>query len=115
MPITFHERGDVSMIDLIRESSYVKDWQTVKEQHIESYLRECPRLVEEWIQYSEDQRCSPAWYILRPSEGKPNEGWIVGRHPTAPQNACRFSNPFAACACFIKLEAEELRVQALGK
>jgi hypothetical protein len=109
MPVAFQERGNISMIDLIRESGYLRDYQNVTEAAIDAFLRRHPELTSHWIQYSQDQRCSPAWYLVGPRDGHPDLRWTVGRHPSSPKKEWSFPDHIAACAFFIKQEAESLR------
>lgn len=101
--------GNVSMVDLFRASGYLRDGAEIMESMIERYLREKPALVEAWVSYSEDQRCRPAWYVVRPGDsldGHP--GWAAGYVPRTgnhlPEQA--FADEYAACAWFVKRELE---------
>jgi len=103
LPVAFKAHGNISMSALLRESGYTKTDSQVSEQDIEACLRDDPSLVGAWLAYSEDQRCSPAWYLARPGAGLDGrEGWRVGDSDSGrrlPERA--FPNEFAACAFFV--------------
>ena len=111
MPIRLRERSDISMIGLLKESGYRATNSVISEQEIEECLGEHPDLVRVWTGYSEDQRCSPAWYLAQPGTGLDGtQGWRVGyyahddrRLPEKP-----FPDEFAACAFYIARVVETL-------
>ena len=110
MPTRFHERGDISMIGLLRETGYNGPQSGVSEQDIEKHLRQHPDLVRVWTNYSEDQRCSPAWYLAQPGTSSDSaEGWRVGYYAhdsRLPETL--FPDEFVACAFYIAREVETL-------
>ena len=104
---------DVSTITLFLESGYLHHRDGISESALEKYLRAHPELVQHWVRFSEDQRCTPSWYLLPPVpriHDHDQPPWVVGYMPDSdsepPQKT--FPNPFSACAFFIKREAEEL-------
>jgi hypothetical protein len=112
MPIAFRERGDVSLVALLRESGYLWRRATISEVALEEHLRAHSDLVDEWLRFSEDQRCSPAWYLVGPGRGAElRDGWRVGVFTgSKPRPAERvFQDGFTACAFFVKRQAEDLR------
>jgi hypothetical protein len=110
MPDDFWARGDVSMVELLRESGYPATESDVSEQDIEAFLRAHPGLITDWLRYSEDQRSSAAWYFTRPGRGLDGrEGWRVGYYTTGARPPERvFANEFEACAFFVMRNVEEL-------
>ena|SRR6058998_3221846 len=98
------------MVALFQQSGYGADGSSISEEALESYLREHPDLVRTWVEYSEDQRCSPAWYLVAPGAGLDGQtGWRVGYyaiHHRLPERV--FPDEFAACAFFIMREVEVL-------
>ena len=81
MPLACRERGDVSMADLLAESGYTDCPDDITEGDLEKHIREHPDLIQLWLVESEDQRCTPAWYLKAPAEGSPARGWVVGFYP----------------------------------
>ena len=111
MPIAFQSRGNVSMVKLIKESGYSARADDVSELVLEEHLRRHPELVPAWVQYSEDQRCTPGFAISGPKRnGDPVTDWRVVYFDLDPANRWdrTFPDQFTACAFFIKRNAETL-------
>ena len=70
---------------------------SISAEAIEAHLRLHPDLVDEWIQYSADQRGSPAWYLRPRDRGDAYEVGMPGRGPVY-----EFGDRFSATAFFIK-------------
>ncbi|MGH7388954.1 MAG: hypothetical protein ACREM3_05785 [Candidatus Rokuibacteriota bacterium] len=113
MAIIFKSRDDVSMLDLLLESGYLREPDGIDESAIERQLRRNPELVDSWVDHSEDRRSSPAWYVARPEAA--GGAWPVGYVSTSGSRSEKrsFTDGFAACAFYIKREVEGLR--ALGQ
>jgi len=94
------------MVALLREIGA----SSVSEDDVAAYLRAHPGLVQLWANYSEDQRCTPAWYLARPGRGLDGtEGWRVGFYTSSNRSPERvFPDEFSACAFFIARYLEQL-------
>ena len=110
MPVDFRERGDVSMAQLVCDAGYDPSHTSLSEEEIASHLRKNPDLVQVWVQYSEDQRSSPAWYLSVPGKELGRlQTWRVGYYsqeggtPEIP-----FDDEFEACAYFIMRYLEQV-------
>jgi hypothetical protein len=108
LPIAFQARGNISMVGLIEETGYSALADDVTESVLEERLRRHPELVPVWVQYSEDQRCTPAFGLSGPAE--PAKDWRVFYRDHDPANRWdrAFPDQFTACAFFIKRNAERL-------
>jgi hypothetical protein len=84
--------GDSSAYELVRASGIKQRKLTIES--VLPVLRSNPTLVEDWVVWSEDQRCTPAYYFL-----EENGQYVVGRHPDESQ--VEFDDRFVACADFI--------------
>jgi hypothetical protein len=107
MPSAFKKLGNVSMIDLIKQSGYVEVHDQVNKHMIKDALelhREC---IKDWIISSEDQRTDKGWYITDGKPGKYVVGYsaIKGGSFELPE----FENVEDACAEYIIKEIESLR------
>jgi hypothetical protein len=91
------------MVELVRASGWCEHPELVTEAAVESVLRSSPDLIRAWIGYSEDQRCSPAWFLVAPSDENPDrDGWAVGYlGDSRREQPQAFLDGYAACACFI--------------
>src|SRR3954465_8781711 len=81
MPAEFRRRGDVSMMDLLKESGYLENRSHVTEVLLQLYLNDHPEVIEAWLIESQDQRTSEGWYLLDPTAAEAGRGWIVGFYP----------------------------------
>ena len=84
--------GDQSAYDLVRKSGI--GFRTLTTSEVLPVLRSSPNLVDEWAMWSDDQRCTPAYYFLE-QDGK----YVVGRMPE--DERVEFDDRFMACADFI--------------
>jgi len=66
-------------------------------------LRQKTDSVERWIEYSENKRGTPSWYLLR-KEKKYSVGYL---DTNGNLEEGVYDDPCFACALFIKLEMEE--------
>jgi hypothetical protein len=109
LPVSFRARGDISMLGLLEEIGYSALSEDITHSVLEEHLRRNPELVEAWIQYSENQRCTPAFGISGPptTDGR-GEGWRVSYWDRDPENRWdrRFPDQFTAGAFLIKCNAE---------
>ena len=105
MPRDFQERGDVSMVTLLKESGYPQIAESITEHLLEVYLEKHPDLIDAWVRNSEDTRGSPDWYLSKPTGS--DKQWIVGFFPDGPTR--RFSQRGQACAFYVKRYLETLR------
>ena len=84
--------GNQSEYDLVRASGIKCRSLTTEE--VLPVLKANPELVDEWSMWSEDQRCTPAYYFVE------NGGdYVVGRLPE--DDRVEFDDKFTACADFI--------------
>lgn len=106
LPRNFDSQGDASIYSLLREVGYFDLHDQVTESAIQKRLREYPDLVREWMDFSEGKRVSAGWFF---QEG-PN-GYQVGYSPESNNShlPVDYSDAVAACAAFIKREAEDIR------
>lgn len=67
---------------------------------IQRILQQFPEFVPEWIEYSEDQRCTPAWYISKTGSSE----WTVGffDRDGTKKHLSLYTDRMPACAAFIK-------------
>ena len=101
MPIDFKQRGNVSMISLLNESGYINYRDKIDENKIIRYLKEDKSIVDSWISFSEDQRCTPSWYF---------DGKTVGYINTSgkAENEEHYDDSVTGCASYIKKILEDL-------
>jgi len=108
LPHELHRINTVSIIELLRESSYFDNYNNISVENIHDALNLYPECVNEWMQYSEDKRASSGFYIKQEECKKYIIGFINvnGNHNFQP---VVYDDRIEACAFFIKKEAESIR------
>jgi hypothetical protein len=106
MPSKFHSLGDISMLELFRESGYIQAHTFITTENIKSALVNHQECVRDWIISSGDKRVSSGWFILDQDNGK----YIVGYFSRTERfELPEFDNVEDACAEYIKRELESFR------
>lgn len=86
---------------------YLDAHDSVSENAIRRHLEEHPELVAEWVLYSEDQRCSPAFYVLQTGKMRWTVGWVSREGDNLVIG--EFDSPVDACAMYIKRALDSIR------
>ena len=84
--------GEKSASELVRSSGI--GFRTLATSEVLPVLQSNPALIDDWAMWSEDQRCTPAYYFQ-----EQGDSYVVGRMPE--QEQVEFDNRFVACADFI--------------
>jgi hypothetical protein len=105
-PAIMTREGNVSFYTLLKESGYYESYDQVTIEAIRQALIERPDFVNDWIQYSEDQRCHPSWFFRQ--NGVDYElGYVSLETDDVP--ITKYSDRFEGCAAFIKHLIEQVR------
>lgn len=101
IPVDFHVLGNKSWNTLLQESGYLENQEEVTADKIEEALRLHSNLINDWLQYSDDNRSTPAWGFSKTDTGK----YRVSHYPEGKdfQEMVTFDS-FKACAYFIMCE-----------
>lgn len=102
MPLDFKRLGNVTMVDLLRRSGYLRDPDAVTEARLEEYFRSHPELVSVWEAES-DHRTRYGWSLSRRGQ----QDWVVD-YPNRIKHRV-FEDGFEACAFYVTRKLEELR------
>lgn len=102
MPVRLKARGDVSLVQLLRESGYLDSPGSVTVATVVSHLRQHLDLIDAWLMLSADKRCDSGWYLTEKQGGLLELGYF----PTGPRT--EFSDRVRGCAEFIVREAASL-------
>ena len=109
IPRKFHTR-DMSVFDLLKETGYCELHDQVLVSDIRKALARDPACVQEWMQYSDDQRCSSSWYFgFDDDEGRYEVGFFDIKADPNSSNRVQYENATDACAAFIKHQIEALQ------
>ncbi len=100
-------RGNLSPYELVRKSGYFKLHDKIQEAEIIELLKQYPKVIEDWLQWSDDKRCSSAWYFNKGDDNK----YFVAHHPEGDKDQEIWTEDgFKACAGYIKREIESIRL-----
>ena len=100
-----------SLRDLVDEVGYRELRPMLDRQDLTAYLAGHPRLVLDWLRYSQGKRTSGGWYLMHPS----SSGWVVGRLAGAEaEREIRFGSGPEACAEFILRELDSVADSMVG-
>ena len=106
LPFDFH-RMNKSIYTLLEESGYFENYNQVDESNILIAIKKQPDLVNDWLQYSDDQRSSPCWYFKQSDDKK---YFFVGHYTESKKfEGINFTNKLEACAAFVKRYIELVR------
>jgi len=105
IPHDFHTLKNKSKITLLKESGYYDFYEQITVDEIVEILKEKPHIIPEWLQWSEDQRCTPTTYFTK------GEEWcFIGHIPYDKDfKEINTKDVFFACASFVKLQVEQTR------
>lgn len=102
----FHESGTKSLHSLLEETNYSKLKLQVGARDIQEALTAKPECVPEWMQYSEDKRCSSGWYFQKEGTGEFVVGYLTDESIGEPSEY--YADALQACAAFIKHEIDNM-------
>ena len=101
-----YKKGNQTPLGIIKECEYVELFSIITVELISKYLETNQNLIEDWIQFSEDIRHSPAWGFGQDKKGE----WLVVFSDMGQQiESYSFDNRIDACAKMIKMTVEEIR------
>ena len=92
------------MLDLLAEIDEQFALENLDQIDLQQVLKENPNIVDYWLQMSEDNRSTPAWYLRKSVEGSK---WEVGYYPEG--KVMYFDDAVDACATYIKNYISQLR------
>ena len=96
LPRNYRSTG-LSLVETVKASGYFGEPTPPSQLEYETYIRNHPDLVADWVEYSGDQRCVPGWELSPPGEAR--KVWEVGRYPDIPP--VTYPDGVRACAAFV--------------
>ena len=107
LPFDFYLKANIFQLALVRESGYFELYEQIHEDDISAMLHLQPELIDQWLQWSDDNRSSSRWGFGRSERGK----CLVGHWPEGEEfDDIETSNQFYACAAYIKGDLESIRL-----
>lgn len=107
----FRERGNVSPIQLMRESGYKGE--PLDPNELQIILEKNAQLAEIWIEESADNRSDVAWYVHSTTKDG-RACWVVGIYPETEAKVY-FDNKSSAVAYFLVKDLKVLFDISQGK
>lgn len=104
IPIDFHKTGNMSAVDLLRQSGYLQFQNEITVNDLYSQLKSEPDLIYSWLLWSLDKRTNIGWFILQRKHT-----YTVGyNNNKAITRKKIFINKYKASAYFISKEIEQI-------
>ncbi len=97
--------GTVSAVELVERSDYRGRRDEVTVERLADCLAQHPDWMRAWLDYSEDKRSSPGWYIEGRDATESRVGYYEGRSSRPPM---QFDDKVRACAEFVHLEVDDI-------
>jgi len=92
---------------LMAESGFREHRGAIDVEKIRKHVVAHPKLIGDWMGYSENKRVSSGWYFSADSVDGP---YVVGYFPTSDPSKTekKYSDEIEACAIYIKRELESI-------
>jgi hypothetical protein len=100
-----HALGTMSPVELVERSGYRGLRSEVTVERLADCLAQHPDWVSAWLDYSEDKRSSPGWYIEDRDATETRVGYYEGPSSRPPTP---FDDKLRACAEFVRLEVDDI-------
>jgi hypothetical protein len=107
LPDQFKKVGNKSIITLLKESGYVESFDNINEDNIAELLGKYPEKIIYWLIWSDDKRSRSGWYFIQENENLFRIGYLPKDKKV---DELKYSNKIRACAAYIKLELEDIRL-----
>lgn len=103
---SLYRNSDKSPSEIMLSCEYSIFFELITEDKIRNYILNNPKLIEEWLYYTEDIRYSPAWGFGQDKNGL----WFVTYlDKDKLLQKFVFEDKFTACAKMIKMTFELIR------
>lgn len=98
---------NMSPLALIAESGFRDHRSAIDVEKIKKHVAENPRLISDWMGYSENKRVSSGWYFSADSFDGP---YVVGYFPAKDRSRKekKYSDGIEACAIYIMHELDAI-------
>jgi hypothetical protein len=103
---TIYATGNITPLEIMRQSGYSKLFSDVTIENISEHLLQKPKLIADWIQYSEDIRHFPCWAFWKNANGTWKVSRLQDKNLVDEQD---YDDRFFACAKMIKMSLEDIR------
>jgi hypothetical protein len=101
----------MSVVALLKETGYFELHDQVSVSDIREALTRDPASVQEWMQYSEDQRC-PGWYLTLNDEDLYEVGFFDDNADSHYSHRVQYKKAIDACAVFHQARDRESAISS---
>jgi hypothetical protein len=99
------EKENKSVVTMLGETGYLAVYNEITTDAIAEVIKQQPKLIDDWMQWSDDQRSSEAWVF-----SKKDDAYLVYYYgSTVDDEKKDFSTATDACAYYIKMQMERTR------
>lgn len=100
IPEKFTGKKNINIKQLIKESGYYKNKESIKLEELINFIKLNPEYVKKWLQYSSDKRTSSGWYF-----SEMNYKYLIGFYLDGKDEVVEeYASEYDACAQFILKE-----------
>jgi hypothetical protein len=101
----FWEIETISIYDLVKQCNYENEANQINEQTLYEELLAYPNFVDDWLQYSDDNRC-PGWFFSEKGDGE----YLVGYTDAIKEEYSEtiYKDRSMACAAYLKRELDSI-------
>ncbi len=110
LPVMLAIRGNASLVTLLEETGYPKFEGEIDVKRLRSAVGDHRGVVEAWLSYSSEKQENWGWFFEGPHKGT----YLVGCRTSFSIPPRPFTDPFEACACYIKEEIGAIRGNRSG-
>jgi len=105
-----HTLSKRSLRDAVTDTGYQDLRPALGRDDLAGHLSRHPKLVLDWLRYSQEKRTSGGWYLMRSAQD-----WVVGRLAgPESERELRFGAGPDACAEFILRELDDVARRTVG-
>ncbi|GEM_PF-2233523 len=106
-PYMCKELHNISGTEIFKRTNYTKFYENIYIEDIYNELRKRKQLIDEWLLYSGDKRCTPSWGMQK-YQTEYYEVFYMTRENRV-KYSIRFLNKYHACAMMVRMEMEKMR------
>lgn len=100
----FSQKRSISIYELLQKTDYAKIAAQISENDLYNELVTHPTFISDWLEYSENKRCTTGWYFKINDRSK----YVVGFVDNGQGTETEYGDKFKGCANFIKHELDQI-------
>jgi hypothetical protein len=104
LPVGLSLRGDVTLLQLVRETGYPHQHEEIGVEEIRSGIAGREAIIALWLEYSGDKGANWGWFFQGPYQGL----YLTGSRTRSLEGPINTPDAAEACAYFIKAELDSI-------